>query len=194
MTSLRCRPPAEPTRSTCPAGLRINSGRPRFLGRGDPVITGMSNQTFHDPFLKGRPTEAARQAATRIRSGPHLSVLSTTNRDGSPQTSVIFVKPDGDDVLFSTVKGRLKTVNMQRDPRVSLLVHSLPGEGGEITYAAISGSVQLTDDPGGTFHQVMYDLHMGGATPPPEPGAERLTVRLRPKRIYVPPVYVAAAE
>ena len=105
----------------------------------------MSNQTFLDPFLKGRPTEAARQAATRILAGPHLSVLSTTNRDGSPQTSVIFVKPDGDDVLFSTVKGRLKTVNMQRDPRVSLLVHSLPGEGGEITYAAISGSVQLTD-------------------------------------------------
>jgi len=107
---------------------------------------------------------------------------------------VILVKPDGDDVLFSTIKGRRKTANMQRDPRVSLLVHSLPGEGGEITYAAISGSVQLTDDPGGTFHQVMYDLHMGGATPPPEPGAERLTVRLQPKRIYVPPVYVAAAE
>jgi PPOX class probable F420-dependent enzyme len=110
----------------------------------------MSNHAFPDPFLKGRPTEAARQAATRILAGPHLSVLSTTNRDGSSQTSVIFVKPDGDDVLFSTIKGRLKTVNMQRDPRVSLLVHSLPGEGGEITYAAISGSVQLTDDPGGT--------------------------------------------
>jgi PPOX class probable F420-dependent enzyme len=130
----------------------------------------MSNHAFPDPFLKSRPTEAARQAATLILAGPHLSVLSTTNRDGSSQTSVIFVKPDGDDVLFSTIKGRLKTVNMQRDPRVSLLVHSLPGEGGEITYAAISGSVQLTDDPGGTLHQVMYDLHMGGATPPPEPG------------------------
>jgi PPOX class probable F420-dependent enzyme len=149
----------------------------------------MSNHAFPDPFLKSRPTEAARQAATRILAGPHLSVLSTTNRDGSSQTSVIFVKPDGDDVLFSTIKGRLKTVNMQRDPRVSLLVHSLPGEGGEITYAAISGSVQLTDDPGGTFHQVMYDLHMGGATPPPEPGrgtADRpapAETNLRPARV-----------
>ena len=154
----------------------------------------MSNHAFLDPFLKGRPSEAARQAATRILAGPHLSVLSTTNRDGSPQTSVIFVKPDGDDVLFSTIKGRLKTVNMQRDPRVSLLVHSLPGEGGEITYAAISGHVEFTDDPDAAFHQVIYDLHMGGAPAPSEPGAERLIVRLRPKRIYAPPPFVPPAE
>ena len=154
----------------------------------------MSTNTFLDPFRKGRPADAAQQAAARILAGPHLSVLSTTNQDGSPQTSVILVKPDGDDVLFSTIKGRLKTVNMERDPRVSLLVHSLPGEGAEITYAAISGHVEFTDDPDAAFHQVMYDLHMGGATPPAEPGAERLIVRLRPKRIYVPPPYVAAAD
>jgi hypothetical protein len=40
----------------------------------------------------------------------------------------------------------------------------------------------------------MYDLHMGGAPAPSEPGAERLIVRLRPNRIYAPPVYVPAAE
>ena len=153
----------------------------------------MNTQPFRDPYLKGRPGEAARQAADRILSGPHLSVLSTTNPDGSPQASVILVKPDGDNVLFSTIKGRRKTANMQRDPRVSLLVHSL-SPGAEITYAAISGTVELTDDPEGAFHQVMYDLHMGGATPPSEPGAERLIVRLRPDHVYAPPSYVATAE
>ena len=154
----------------------------------------MSTNTFLDPFRKGRPADAAQQAAARILAGPHLSVLSTTNQDGSPQTSVILVKPDGDDVLFSTIKGRLKTVNMERDPRVSLLVHSLPGEGREITYAAISGHVEFTDDPDAAFHQVMYNLHMGGAPAPSEPGAERLIVRLRPKRIYAPPPFVPPVE
>jgi hypothetical protein len=34
----------------------------------------------------------------------------------------------------------------------------------------------------------MYNIHMGGTTPPPEPGAERLIVRMRPDRVYVPPL------
>jgi PPOX class probable F420-dependent enzyme len=154
----------------------------------------MTTQLFHDPFSKGRPSGDARQTATRILSGPHLSVLSTTNQDGSPQSSVILVKPDGDDVLFSTIKGRRKTANMQRDPRVSLLVHSLPGAEGEITYAVISGTAELADDPEGAFHQVIYDLHMGGAPTPIEPGAERLIVRLRPDHIYALPSWVGTAE
>ena len=80
----------------------------------------------------------------------------------------------------------------ERPPR--LLVHSLPGGEGKVTYAAISGTAELTDDPEGAFHQVMYDLYMGGAAAPAEPGAERLIVRLRPTHIYVPPTYVVTAE
>jgi PPOX class probable F420-dependent enzyme len=152
----------------------------------------MTNQVFLDPFRKGRPHDLARQVAARILTGPHLSVLTTTNPDGSPQASVIFVKPDGDDILFSTISGRRKTANMQRDPRVSLLVHALPGAAGEVTYAVISGTVEFTDDPDGSFHQVMYDLHMGGSTPPPEPGAVRLIARLSTQHIYAPPSYSAS--
>ena len=155
----------------------------------------MTSQVFLDPFVKGRPHDAASQAAARILAGPnHLAILSTVNPDGSPQTSVIFVKPDGDDILFSTIRGRRKTLNMQRDPRVSLLVHALPGEGSEVTYAAISGPVELVDDPDGAFHQVMYDMHMGGAPAPVEPGAQRLIVRLRPTHIYVPPSFAATSD
>ena|SRR5271156_97711 len=107
----------------------------------------MTTQPFRDPYLKGRPGEAARQAAIRILSGPHLAVLSTTNPDGSPQASVILVKPDGDDVLFSTIKGRRKTANMQRDPRVCLLVHSLPAGEEEITYAPYRARRNLPTTP-----------------------------------------------
>jgi PPOX class probable F420-dependent enzyme len=132
---------------------------------------------------------ALTETISKILDRPHLSVLATTNADGSPQTSVIFVTHDGEDVLFSTIKGRRKTTNMQRDPRVNLLVHTLPVNEEGSTYMTISGTVELTDDPDGSFHQVMYDIHMGGATPPPEPGAERLIVRIKPQRMYLPPAY-----
>ncbi len=130
------------------------------------------------------------KAVHYILDGPHLSVLATTDPDGKPQTSVILVKRDGNDILFSTVKGRRKTTNMSRNPRVNLLIHGLPVDrpnyaGDGPNYATISGTAELTDDPDGTFHQEMYDLHMGGATPPPEPGAQRVTVRIVPRAIYV---------
>jgi PPOX class probable F420-dependent enzyme len=130
-------------------------------------------------------TDHAVKVAEQILEGPHLSVLATTNADGSAQMSVIFVKPDGEDILFSTIEGRRKTTNMRRDPRVTLMLHSL-SDATLSAYATIEGTVEVTDDPDGSFHQVMYDLHMGGATPPPEPGAQRLMVRIRPQHTYAP--------
>jgi PPOX class probable F420-dependent enzyme len=126
------------------------------------------------------------QTILDILDAPHLAVLATSNPDGAPQTSVIFVTREGDDILFSTIKGRRKTLNMQRDQRVNLLLHSSSLG----TYATVAGTVAFTDDPDAAFHQVMYDIHMDGATPPPEPGAERLIVRITPTKIYIPPAYV----
>ncbi|KDN19603.1 PPOX class F420-dependent oxidoreductase [Amycolatopsis rifamycinica] len=120
-------------------------------------------------------TESARE----ILDGPHTAVLATANADGRPQSSVIFVKRDGDSVVFSTVEGRLKTRNMRRDPRVSLLVSSDPGR-----YVEIRGRVEITPDPEKVLLHEMYARYMGGATPPPEPEAERLIVRIVPEKEY----------
>src|ERR1700683_4005978 len=101
-----------------------------------------SGPAYEDPLTKGLPADHARQVARQILGGPHLSVLATTNADRSAQLSVIFVKPDGDDILFSTIAGRRKTTNMLRDPRVTLLLHSLPVSGVS-GYATIHGTVEL---------------------------------------------------
>ncbi len=73
---------------------------------------------------------------------------------------------------------------MLRDPRVTLLLHNFAASAADSAYATVHGTVELTGDPDGAFHQVMYDLRMGGATPPPEPGAHRLIVRIHPQRAY----------
>ena len=96
-------------------------------------------------------------AAKDLLDGPHTAVLATTNADGRPQSSVIFVKRDGDTVVFSTITGRLKTRNMLRDPRVSLLVLAHTGR-----YVEIRGRVEITPDPEKVLLHEMYNRYMGG--------------------------------
>jgi PPOX class probable F420-dependent enzyme len=128
--------------------------------------------------------------ARELIDGPHTAILATPNRDGHPQSSVIFVKRTGDTVVFSTIRGRLKTRNMERDPRVSLLVLSSSGK-----YVEIRGHVDITDDPEKTLLHEMYERYMNGATPPPEPEDERVIVRIRPEKIYLwPPVPVGLPD
>jgi PPOX class probable F420-dependent enzyme len=121
-------------------------------------------------------------AAKELLDGPHTAVLATANADGRPQSSVIFVKRDGDSVVFSTINGRLKTRNMLRDPRVSLLVLGKTGR-----YVEIRGRVEITQDPEKVLLHEMYNRYMGGQTPPPEPDAERVIVRITPQKLYVWP-------
>ena len=123
--------------------------------------------------------------AREVLDGPHIAAIATSNADGRPQSSVIFVKRDGDSVVFSTIKGRLKTRNMARDPRVSLLVI----DKAKARYVEIRGAVEITDDPEKRLLFEMYDRYMGGTAPPPEPDAERLIVRITPQKVYrFPPV------
>ena len=150
-----------------------------------------STPAYADPLTKGLPASQAPEAARRILGGPHLAVLATVNADGSAQASVVFVKADGDDILFSTIAGRRKTANLTRDPRATLLLHSLAASATDSAYVTVTGPVEVSEDPDGAFHQVMYDLYMGGATPPPEPGARRLIVRLRPRRAYAAVPYAS---
>jgi PPOX class probable F420-dependent enzyme len=127
-------------------------------------------------------------AAREMLDGPHTAILATTNADGRPQSSVIFVKCDGDELVFTTVRGRLKTRNMERDPRVSLLVlvHTA-------AYVEIRGTVTITDDPDKVLLHEMYDRYMDGAEPPPEPEAVRVAVRVAADKVYLwPPLPVAA--
>jgi PPOX class probable F420-dependent enzyme len=118
--------------------------------------------------------------AREVLDGPHIAAIATSNADGRPQSSVIFVKRDGDTVVFSTIKGRLKTRNMARDPRVSLLV----ADTRHPRYLEIRGTVEITEDPEKRLLYEMYDRYMGGAAPPPEPDAERLIVRVTPEKLY----------
>jgi PPOX class probable F420-dependent enzyme len=112
----------------------------------------------------------------RLLDGPNYAVLATVNRDGSPQTSAMWVGRDGDDVLFSTVEGRVKHRNMLRDPRVSVTV--LDSAEPEI-YVELRGRVtSITKDIGRRFDTGLSWKYNGRVPDPDKPGAVRVVVRV----------------
>ncbi len=52
----------------------------------------------------------------------HIAELVTLMPDGSPQITPVWIDTDGTHVLVNTAAGRLKTRNIERDPRVAVSV------------------------------------------------------------------------
>ncbi|MFJ3214600.1 PPOX class F420-dependent oxidoreductase [Kitasatospora sp. NPDC086801] len=83
--------------------------------------------------------------AKALIDGKSFAVVSTIQPDGSPQSSVVWVERDGEDILFSTVQGRRKHLNLLKDPRISLVVN--PPES-PYEYFEVRGSATLTTEGG----------------------------------------------
>ena len=114
-------------------------------------------------------------ATLALLDGKNYAVLATINPDGSPQTSVMWVGRDGGDLLFSTVEGRVKHRNMQRDPRVSVTVVDAADPE---NYVELRGRVSMTPDVGRALDTRLswkYDGRDPGAD---RPGAVRVVVRM----------------
>ncbi len=74
--------------------------------------------------------------------GPNFGIVTTLRADGSPQSTVVWVERDGDTVSFNTAYGRAKPGNLERDPRVSVLV-TAPDF---YHWVAVDGRAELTTD------------------------------------------------
>jgi PPOX class probable F420-dependent enzyme len=119
----------------------------------------------------------------RLLDGPNYAVLATVNSDGSPQTSAMWVGRDGNDLLMSTVEGRVKHRNMVRDPRVSVTV--LDSADPEI-YVELRGLVTMTPDVGRKVDTKLSWKYDGKDPDEDRPGAVRVVVRIAVSKVTGP--------
>ncbi|NUT37715.1 MAG: PPOX class F420-dependent oxidoreductase [Hamadaea sp.] len=117
--------------------------------------------------------------ARRLLASPVFAILSTVSPSGAPQSSVVWVRTDGDDVIFSTIRGRLKTRNMERNPQVSLCAYD-PGD--PYRYVEVRGRVTLTEDGGDALIDELSRAYEDKPWPP-RPEQVRVVVRLTPTKI-----------
>lgn len=120
------------------------------------------------------------EGTRRILDGRNFATVSTLNPDGAPQSSVVWVKREGDAVVFSTTSTRQKARNLARDPRVSLAIFDIDNP---YDVVEIRGTAELEQDTAKSLPRELSHKYLD-QEPPPEPDeVERLVVRVVPDRV-----------
>ncbi len=65
------------------------------------------------------------EKAKKLIDGKNFASVATLMRDGSPQVTVTWIDRDGNIIVINTTKGRVKTRNIIRDPRVALSIFDM---------------------------------------------------------------------
>jgi PPOX class probable F420-dependent enzyme len=114
----------------------------------------------------------------------NFAVLSTLEPDGKPHSTVVWVKRDGDDLLFALPRSRRKTANLYRDPRVAVAIFD-PASPYESVQ--VQGTASLRDDPDGKLIDELSHKYTGGPYPGfAGPNPEWVTVRITAEKVFSP--------
>ena len=89
---------------------------------------------------------------------PLLAILSTVNRDGSPQSTPVWYMYDEGRFRITTRGDRVKVRNIRRDPRVSLVVIDTAANGEPLI---VSGTAEIVEEGGDEFTYAMARRYEG---------------------------------
>ncbi len=115
------------------------------------------------------------------------AVVTSLRKDGSPTNSVVFYALDGDELIFSTTKDRLKAKTLTNDPRAALTVLD---EGAPYRFVSIEGTAIVQDTDIVPGHIAINKVMRGLADWQPPEGYEetlrsqgRVIIRVKAERV-----------
>ncbi|MFE2093484.1 PPOX class F420-dependent oxidoreductase [Streptomyces sp. NPDC059460] len=113
-----------------------------------------------------------------------FATAATILPDGRPHLTVVWLKRDGDDLVFSTTVDRVQGRNLARDPRVTVMIN--PPED-PYKYAAVRGTATLTPD---TTKEILDELsqkytgrNYADFNPASVDDGDRILVRVTPVKV-----------
>ena len=122
-------------------------------------------------------------AAHSLIDEPHFASVATVQPDGRPQQSVVWVKRDGNDILFSTTRGRRKELNLAADPRCSLLINP---KDDPYSYLEVRGTVEVAEEGGRALIDELAGKYLGSDRYELDDGTDnvRVVVRVKPDKVF----------
>jgi PPOX class probable F420-dependent enzyme len=113
-----------------------------------------------------------------------FATIATVLPDGRPQLSVVWIAREGDDLLVSTVKGRRKHLNLERDPRATVLVYP---KDSPYQYVEVRGTVTMTEEGGRELIDRLNDAYTGTGRYTGDDGTDnvRVVVRITPDKVVL---------
>lgn len=124
--------------------------------------------------------ESLPKLVRELLDAPTFVVVTTLNPDGGPQSSVVWVMRDGDEVVFSTVRGRRKARNMMRDPRVTICGFDPTNP---YRYFEVRGLVSLSEEGGRALIDQLSNKYQGTDYQYDPPDAVRLICRVTATKV-----------
>jgi len=109
--------------------------------------------------------------------GKNFAVVATVGEDGRPQTSVVWIDTDGENVVFNTTNSRAKGRNLRMDPRVSI---SIWDNDDPYKYLEVEGAAELDENGAGEHINDLSHKYAGEDFHTP---TNRVIVRVRPERV-----------
>ncbi|MFC8511693.1 PPOX class F420-dependent oxidoreductase [Streptomyces sp. NPDC057257] len=115
-----------------------------------------------------------------LLDGKNFAGVATLGPDGAPQNSVVWIKREGDTVLFSSTDGRQKVRNLRRDPRISLTVFDLANP---YTSVEIRGTAEILPDEEKRLPHELSHKYLGIDPPGEKDDEVRVIIRVVPRKI-----------
>jgi PPOX class probable F420-dependent enzyme len=119
------------------------------------------------------------ESKARMFVEPYYAVATTVRPDGSPQSTVVWVDYDGENVIFNTAEGRAKPRYIRANPNVSVTVVD-PEDA--YRWIAVSGPAEMTEAGAAEHINELAHKYWGRDYKLPA-GQQRLIVRVRPERV-----------
>ena len=121
------------------------------------------------------------QSLKTLLSDKAFGHVVTLNSDGKPQLTMVWMDVDGDEVVFNTAEGRLKTQNLRKDPRI---IVSVQDRNDPQAYAVFHGKARITETGADENIDKLAKRFMGvDKYPFRQPGEKRVLVRISVDRI-----------